>query len=235
MKIRYLLAASVAALITAGGAKAADIINYQEPAAPVFSWQGFYIGGEIGGMFAKPKLSATNIFGEDASWSPKPKGILGGIYAGYNMEFGQSFVVGFDIDYTMADASKSKNIEFADGVATGRVKQKWLSSARLRAGYAMDRLLPYIAAGFAYGKVDSRISLKDVENVTVQAVYKGGKNFSGWTAGAGVDYAMSDNIMLRLEYRYTDLGDNKFNFPGDINTKVKYKTNDIRVGVAYKF
>ena|GEM_PF-1624604 len=38
--------------------------------------------------------------------------------------------------------------------------------------------------------------------------------------------------MLRLEYRYTDPGDNKFNFPGDINTKVKYKTNDIRLNPA---
>ncbi len=33
---------------------------------------------------------------------------------------------------------------------------------------------------------------------------------TGWAAGAGVDYAATDNVIVRLEYRYTDYGHKDF-------------------------
>ncbi|ALE03458.1 outer membrane protein [Bartonella ancashensis] len=58
------------------------------------------------------------------------------------------------------------------------------------------------------------------------------KTMLGYTLGAGVDFAMTDNIILRTEYRYSDFGKKKFVKDG---IEVSYKTNDFRVGVAYKF
>ncbi len=54
----------------------------------------------------------------------------------------------------------------------------------------------------------------------------------GFTVGGGVDLAMKDNIILRAEYRYSDFG--KKQFVKDTG-KFSYKTNDFRVGAAFKF
>ena len=61
---------------------------------------------------------------------------------------------------------------------------------------------------------------------------------TGWTAGAGVDYAATDNVIVRLEYRYTDYGRKDFTADLDgleLGASNKFKTNEIRLGVAYKF
>ena len=64
--------------------------------------------------------------------------------------------------------------------------------------------------------------------------FSSSKTHTGWTAGAGVDYAATDNVILRLEYRYTDYGHKNFDVDG-VDTRNKFKTNEIRLGVAYKF
>ncbi|WP_375706288.1 outer membrane protein, partial [Bartonella sp. AA2SXKL] len=58
------------------------------------------------------------------------------------------------------------------------------------------------------------------------------KTMIGYTLGGGVDFAMTDNILLRAEYRYSDFGKKKF---AKEKLEINYKTNDFRVGVAYKF
>ncbi|MDD9330735.1 MAG: outer membrane beta-barrel protein, partial [Bartonella sp.] len=54
----------------------------------------------------------------------------------------------------------------------------------------------------------------------------------GYRVGAGVDFAMTDNVMLRAEYHYSDFGKKKFYRD---QFEVNYKSNNFRVGVAYKF
>ena len=61
------------------------------------------------------------------------------------------------------------------------------------------------------------------------------KTRAGWTIGGGVDYAATDNLVLRLEYRYTDFGKQNFDLNNSTNYSRKLSTNDIRIGVAYKF
>ena len=58
----------------------------------------------------------------------------------------------------------------------------------------------------------------------------------GWNIGAGIEYAATDNLILRAEYRYTDFGSKTFHgLWGEDEGKIKLRTNDIRLGVAYKF
>ncbi len=53
-----------------------------------------------------------------------------------------------------------------------------------------------------------------------------------FTLGGGIDFAMTDHILLRAEYCYSDFG--KKEFKKDY-LKLGYKSNDFRISIAYKF
>ncbi len=106
MNIKSLLLASTVVLVAATGAKAADAVIEQEPApvvvAPTFTWNGAYLGGQIGYGWGRSTLS-----NEDTSIRVKPDGFLGGLYAGYNFDMGNNFVLGVDGDITYNDLDAS--------------------------------------------------------------------------------------------------------------------------------
>ncbi|AQS42224.1 MAG: Outer membrane autotransporter barrel domain-containing protein [Candidatus Tokpelaia hoelldobleri] len=230
---KYLLAASAVALIAANGAQAADVVTYQQPVAvataPAFSWQGFYAGGQIGGSWGDTDVK-TRAGAVKTKRSVDPDGFIGGLYAGYNFDAGNNIILGLETDFVWGDLEeKKRGTDY-----TARLKQEWQGATRVRAGYAMDRFLPYVAAGVAYGKVKS--SLTEAGNADNR--WSDDDTFTGWTICAGLDYAVTDNILVRLEYRYTDLGDKSYRPAaafGVDRVKVDYTSNDFRVGVAYKF
>ena len=228
MKLKALLLASTVALVAATGAKAADAVIEQEPVpvviAPSFTWSGAYIGGQIGYGWGK-----SNFDGDIYSYGDvKPDGFLGGIYAGYNFDLGNNIVLGIDGDVTYNDVSKGIDVYDGD-IAVGdfETKLRWSGAVRARVGYAIDRFLPYIAGGVAFGDVKNSGSIRDIG-------FSESKTLTGWTAGAGIDYAATDNLIVRLEYRYTDYGDKDIDF-GGLNVNQDFKTNEVRLGVAYKF
>lgn len=235
MKLKTLLLASTVALVAATGAKAADAIVYEEPApvivAPTFTWNGAYLGGQIGYGWGKSRFSQ---YGEADTLNIKPDGFLGGLYAGYNFDLGNSVVLGIDGDVTYNNLKDSYSVTDAEGTDSLESKLRWSGAVRARAGYAVDRFLPYIAGGVAFGQVKNTVSSTDADgSFSVEQ----SKTLTGWTAGAGVDYAATDNVIVRLEYRYTDYGRKNFDFGTDGASSIrdKFKTNEVRLGVAYKF
>ncbi len=233
MNIKSVLLASTVVLAGVYGAQAADAIQYEEPApvvvAPTFSWEGAYIGGQVGYGWGRSNFSD----GFD-SLRIKPDGFLGGLYAGYNFDTGSNFILGIDGDITYNNLKDSYS-ETVDGIDYNlESKLRWSGAVRARAGVAFDRFLPYIAGGVAFGSVKNTLS---GSNGFESASVSESKTLTGWTAGAGVDYAATDNVIVRLEYRYTDYGKKNFDFDTDGAAVVrdKFKTHDIRLGVAYKF
>lgn len=249
MKVKYFIAASVVAIVAASGAQAADVIAAQEPApvvaAPAFSWTGFYGGAQIGGSWSDTDLSGRmyNNLGVETGkkgFSPDPSGFIGGLYAGYNYDLGNNIVIGVDTDWVWSNMDESDSATYFGGTTSeytikSKLKEKWAGATRARVGYAVDRWMPYIAGGVAYAKVDSNFRIKDsAGNVVSGYSASGSDTMTGWTIGAGFDYAMTDHVILRAEYRYTDFGDEDYS-KDNVKYNVDYKTNDFRVGVAYKF
>lgn len=226
MNIKSILLASTVVAFAAHNANAADAIVYQEPApvvvAPVFSWAGGYVGGQIGYGWGSSRFSD-----EDDTVKVKPDGFLGGLYAGYNFDTGSEFIVGLDGDVTYNGLKGSINDD-GDHLES---KLRWSGAVRARLGVAYDRFLPYLAGGVAFGDIKNSVTI-DGET------YSHRKTRTGWTVGAGFDYAATDNVIMRLEYRYTDYG--RKDFTGsvgglDFDVRNKFKVNEIRLGVAYKF
>ena len=99
----------------------------------------------------------------------------------------------------------------------------WQGSIRARAGFAFDRALIYATGGFAFAGLSDGIGASDDDTLT------------GWTLGAGVEYAFTNNLTTRLEYRYTSFDDDNNVFDGvDLgDNEVEFHT--VRVGLSYKF
>lgn len=218
---KLVFAASVVVLMS-GSAMAADAIAYkpQAPVAPVmkantFSWEGAYAGVNAGYGFGKMKQDDISI---------KPRGFIGGVQAGYNWQFDQ-IVAGIEADFQGANIKKGNTI--SDDAAE-QVKVQWFGTVRGRLGANVaERTMLYGTAGLAYGKV--KYSEADKEGSS-----KISKTRAGYTVGAGIEHAFTDNVSLKTEYLYTDLGKVKFtDMPAESGVKTTFQT--VRIGVNYKF
>ena len=196
---KFLLAATLLCGVT-GSAFAADAI-VQEPvivAPAVFNWTGGYVGGQVGYLWGDGNFTSDAGIADVG-----PDGWLGGIYVGYNYQMANNVVLGVDADFAWTGADDSSTA-FVGLAPVGRLdtELQWEGAVRARLGYAIDRFLPYVAGGVAFGHMEG--SAYDGSGV-----YQGSDSDTGvgWTIGAGVEYAFTDNVLFRTEYRYTDFGD----------------------------
>ena len=217
MKMRLALAAL---LLTSTSAFAADLAPQSaEPApvaiAPAYNWTGFYAGLHAGAFIGQSKIDAAKLNGT---------GFIGGAHAGYNAQFDGGWVVGLETDIDYSSYSKSSNITNGRVTANAEVKNEWQGSTRARFGYAFDNILPYVTGGVAYGNVKT----------SVAGLGSNSDTRVGWTAGAGVEYAIDQNWIVRGEARYVDLGQKNVTIAGT-RAKAKFAGADLNLGVSYKF
>jgi outer membrane immunogenic protein len=177
-----------------------------QAAAPANDWTGFFLGA-LGGY-------GWGTAGTDAVGDVDTDGFDVGGYAGANWQWG-NFVVGGegDILYPWRDGSQ----------AGLDVEQGLNGSLRARAGIALDRFLIYGTAGGAA----TDLKLSGNGDSDSQALF-------GWTAGAGVEGMLTNNITARVEYRYTDYQDKDFNL-GGIPVNSDFTTQTIHGGIGLKF
>jgi outer membrane immunogenic protein len=208
--------------LLASTAFAADaVVEEAVIVAPGFTWTGGYIGGQVG--YAWGDGHADDTFG--AYTDPDPDGFLGGVYIGYNHQFSNNVVIGGELDVVYADVEGTDDVFDAGGIPVAQYTQelKWSGAARVRLGYAVDRFLPYLAGGVAFGKIEGG-NTGDTDEFS--------DTYTGWTIGAGTEYAFTDNLIGRVEYRYTDFGEESFQ-SGVVSQELS--TNEVRFGIAYKF
>ncbi|MFN7127161.1 MAG: outer membrane protein [Allorhizobium sp.] len=208
--MKSILLGSAAALAISTSAFAADAI-YEAPAeppvavetVPQFSWAGGYAGILTGYGWGDGELVG---FGSDSFDGAR----LGG-FAGYNWDLGNQLVVGVEGDL---------NYDWNEETVLGQDIDSGLNwSARARVGYAMDRALLFAAGGYTGTNISTDGSLGSDDDT-----------LHGWTIGGGVDYAVTDRMFTRIEYRYNDFGS------GDLGgTDVDFDQHTVNVGLAVKF
>jgi outer membrane immunogenic protein len=194
MKTRLLGLLAATAITTAGisAASAADLPARAAPppvfaAVPVFTWTGFYVGGNLGWgwrdddneavVLTGPGIPAGIVGGTLNFENGNDGNFLGGGQIGYNYQIG-SFVVGVEADIQGIDTDDNEAVFFpGPGFAGGTFvpgefedSADWFGTVRLRAGVAFDRFLVYATGGLAYTEDNT-----------------------GWTVGGGVEWALPVN------------------------------------------
>ncbi len=269
--IKRLMLGVAAAAFSVVAAQAADLPTKKEPVAPVyvpppFTWTGFYIGVNAGGIWGTgnttttfynagfPVLSNANYgaLGTGAS------GFIGGGQAGYNFQSGAA-VFGIETDFDGTSMSKSKsNIGSTFSYLAGgpsdyfttnaSARMNWLGTTRARVGFVAtpdNRLMLYGTGGLAYGGGSAHASIYDADYGWGWAASKSNTRV-GWTIGAGAEYAITNNVTLKGEYLYYNLGSTNeagvatgaalTAFPTSyLASKVTYEGSIFRAGVNYKF
>jgi outer membrane immunogenic protein len=256
-----------ATMLFAGPALAADLnrpppVYKAPPLAPLFSWTGWYIGGNAGygwGESTNPAIS-SNLVVEGVAVSGlvfpslSPKGFVGGGQIGYDWQVNPSWVVGLVADFQGADI-KASSTNSGDLVTRAALpvrftvaeslseKLDFLGTVRGRLGYAAGNWLFYGSGGVAYGDVRSTVdfTVSTASNANNIEAIPGShtETRGGWAAGGGVNYALTPNWIVGADYLHYDLGHTSvtgFDGRGDFLTASQKVGGDIVRGVInYKF
>jgi opacity protein-like surface antigen len=190
---------------------AADMPNLAyRPPQGLWSWTGLYLGGHLGAGFGSSPFSDTAgppIFGGTV----KGSAALGGGQIGYNWQVpNTALVLGVEADADAISADGSGTCFASSGFfisANCRVRPDAGGSFTGRAGFATGpagRTLLYVKGGAAW--LDERIDITTNGVLPFASTALDGVRW-GWTAGAGVERALTPAWSLRLEYDYAKFGD----------------------------
>lgn len=205
---RILFAGLGLVALAAQPALAADMaLKAPPPLAPIWTWTGFYIGGQVGGAWAESDwLTNSNglcsggfIIPCDPAGS-RSSGWLGGGQLGARWQSGPWV---FGVEASLAAASlKSTGCSALGCNAAGGLDYTTrvgsLATATAQLGYAWDRSLWYVKGGYA----GARITLNRISAGTGGG---GSEWANGWTIGTGYDYLLTQNFTLGVEYDYIGL------------------------------
>jgi outer membrane immunogenic protein len=214
--MRNAIVAAAFALVLASPAKASDYLTDIAP----YDWTGVY-----GGLHAGFIQANASVESRDVNFDRDFDGFVGGVLGGVNFQAG-NVVFGLDMDFggVAADegTDKADDVRFQHGM-------DWVAHIRGRLGYALDRLLLYAAGGLAIADFDVKANngLDD------------GGHATGWSVGGGLEYALTDNVLVRAEFLHDEYPEEQTQVCSVtlVCTKfdVDFSDNIFRVGASWKF
>jgi outer membrane immunogenic protein len=221
--MKRLIIVAAAAVAFAGTAQAADLY-VKAPPIMAYDWSGIYVGANGGGGWA------------DYTWSfpsagvllpVKPKGALAGGQIGINRQIG-NWVWGAEVT---GDWASLKSHEVAPVNVDVNTKLHDLETLTGRLGYAFNNVLVYGKAGGATGVLGASFSTGGVfVNAQSQRVY-------GGTVGAGLEYGLTPNWIIGVEYDFTRLFPGQYQAPPVVpfGAASAFEVQSVVGRVSYKF
>ena len=190
-------------------AYAADVVMEEPPLPaapmeqpPLNTWSGPYAGVTVGHTWGTTDVDDLEI---------DTDGFNAGGFVGYNYQFGN----------VVAGAEADLGYSWADGENAGVSSESGVEgSLRARLGYVITPdILLYATAGGAAKKLEVSGGGVSDDNTML-----------GYTAGVGTDVMVTDQVFGRVEYRYTDFGNEDFS-----GAEVDDKDHRVLFGLGVKF
>jgi outer membrane immunogenic protein len=229
-------------------ALAADLAAYTKApalASPVYDWSGFYVGAFGGGGFGNHNVN--NALGTASPFANftgnySSQGGLAGGEAGFNWQSG-SYVLGIEADGFWSGIRGSSADAISGAIAAGGAplitstdedNLRWGGTLRARGGFTVDRWLMFFTGGWAFGDIvhTNTDPAAGRDRFTVHA--------NGLTAGGGIAYAVTNNLIGKVEYRYYNFNTySRAGSPLTANGQLPYTVEStysvVTVGLDYKF
>jgi opacity protein-like surface antigen len=201
-----------------------------------YDWTGLYAGVSAGSTWGR-----THWAFQGSTVDPDYAGVLAGGQAGYNFQKGR-LVAGIEADGGVSNARgtapcPSQPLFFSCEDDVGA-----LGSLAARFGYTWGRALFYAKGGWAFGKVTAATNVNFVDtgvaplppgagNVTQSTKWE-----NGWTAGAGMEFALTERWSAKAEYMHYEFPQYTFVVATPNTTASASTSGDIvRIGVNYHF
>ena len=245
-------------------------------AAPAL-WEGFYAGGHVGGSWNTATVDDHYEYVGDpvSSNTMTGTGVIGGGQIGYNFQWG-NVVFGPEADFGYLGLSGSRPVALNPspdclarypGDMCG-LNASYSSSGGFygditgRLGYSVDRALFYAKGGVAFIDTDIKANYVGQNCSTARncwlrpnaPVNSSTFNFDqsdtlwGWTVGGGIEYALSQEWSVKIEYQHFDFGSTSFTHDGEYDiagtpwhstlggkVDVSNTVDSVMVGVNYHF
>lgn len=202
------------------GMVALGSVSRVEATGHIMPWQGCYVGGHLGGAWG----DADWTFVEDGPFgfvgekvSHDLDGVIGGGQIGCNLQMNE-WVFGAELSLSGSDLDDQAPSPLPDHFFNGalaasaddafRTETDWIFQAVARLGFTpAANWMAYVKAGYA----QADISIKGID--PANGVSIGGplnasssETYRGYVVGSGVEFMMSPNILLGLDYSFIDLG-----------------------------
>ncbi|TIM45586.1 outer membrane beta-barrel protein [Mesorhizobium sp.] len=193
--------------------------------APAYNWTGFYVGGAAGAGASVHQIEVPPLGGLEFN-GLGGEGVFGELNVGYDHDFG-SWVAGVMVDARYS--GMTSELEVLGG------------SINLDTDYGFDVLarigmkvnestLAYVLGGYSWQHFDLNASSPIGDILDWDS--------SGFSVGGGLETAMSSNVTVGLEYRYSQFSEEDFSselgLPDDTLTSTP-SFHTVRIGAKYKF
>jgi outer membrane immunogenic protein len=253
-KIRLFLLSvlATAALAPGSGVMAADILAEPEP---VFDWTGFYIGAGAGWASAdfdvEIETDPAPDFGEISEADLHDDGFLGTVQAGFDWQISEAFVIGIMGDYTFVDLDDelANEVCYSGGCVAGDPFEGQIVGAGVddmitvsgRLGILFDpSWLAYGLVGWTWADVENSYFEGCTDTPCDNIDFKVDDTADGLTVGGGLEGLITENLSLRLEYRFTNLDEVEHDAESDeacctAATEVETDVHSIRATLNWRF
>ena len=218
-------------LLAGPAAKAAEIRIPDLP-SPHYNWTGFYAGVYGGGAYAAWAADYCRN-GACRHAEGHAGGFAAGVYGGYNYQLANGFVIGGELDWGKSTSSRDELI-FGDSALLSGFGA--FGSARLRAGYAFDRLLAFGAVGVGVASISNGYRYTVQKGCdTLQEFLWNEQVKAGLIVGGGIEYAFTQHFVGRGEYLYADYGSVTLSSRDRTRAEFRNEMHLVRVGASYRF
>ena len=119
-----------------------------------YDWTGFYLGAQAGYGWGDNTFTYVGGVGPPQE-NVDVSGLVGGVTLGANRQFG-NIVLGLEGDISYSGISGKTLSATRPCIAEGCTEDvDWFGTGRVRLGYAMDQILPFVSGGLAIGNISA--------------------------------------------------------------------------------
>ena len=220
---RLLLASAPLLVLGSVCAIAADLgvqPVYKSPAAApplAYDWRGFYVGGHVGAANATVDSTTIDIATglPTGTGSTSRTGAFGGGQVGYNFLVAPNWLLGIEADISGASIRANITESVAGTTVNDAFRNDLFGTARGRVGYAAGNWLFYGTGGYAWSReAATRTQVAGTINLATPGTTEASASTqSGWAAGAGIEWGVTQNVSVKAEYLHYEFQNSRFVFP----------------------